>query len=306
MRGKVCIITGASSGTGKAVATKLAEQQATVILACRHIERAEEVKALIKLKTNNDDIHALHLDLASLSSIREFVHSFNQQFARVDVLINNTSIINLNKEITEDGLERTFAVNFFGPFLLTHLLIDPLQRAKQGRIININSDAHYHGRLKLNDLNFERRFSAIQAYCASKLALQLFTQELASRLRQSTITVNSCQPGHSVINALPKLSKLFTVLGSTLRWSNAHNEQAANAVVQLAASRERQRSSGHYYRGNSICKFPVRKSQRVRMRLWQAAEQAVGLRTNETLPNHFNVKTTHSRHHDTINILQHA
>src|SRR5438309_5720241 len=152
MQGKICMITGANSGIGKATALGLAQMGATVVLVSRDRARGEEAQKEIKAKSGNDAIDLLLADLSSQQSIRQLVEDFKQRYTRLHVLINNAGVFNLTRHETVDGLEMTFAVNQLAPFLLTNLLLDVIKASAPARIINVSSNQQEANHLKLDDL----------------------------------------------------------------------------------------------------------------------------------------------------------
>lgn len=173
----------------------MAERGAKVIIACRDLEKGEMVCSEIIKKTKNPNIKVMHLDLASFKSIRNFTHTFLEQEPRLDVLVNNASVMGIEKPLTEDGLEMQMGVNHFGHFLLTLLLIDRLKASKPSRIVTVSNWCHTFVRFNKDDLNSEKSYNRFLAYCNSKLANVLFTTELSSRLSGSGVTATSLHPG---------------------------------------------------------------------------------------------------------------
>lgn len=192
--GKVVIITGANSGIGKETAIEMAERGATVIMACRNREKSEKARNYIIQKSGNANVHLMELDLASFKSIRKFVQEFLQTDYRLDILINNAGVMGLNRMLTEDGIEMHMGVNYMGHFLLTLLLLERLKESKPSRIVNVSSLGHKWLNFS-KDLNSEKFYNRFHAYIQSKLANVMFTKELAIKLRNSGVTVNSLHPG---------------------------------------------------------------------------------------------------------------
>lgn len=195
MKGKTCLITGASSGIGRATALALARQGASLVLLCRDRQRGQETVEEIAATTGTRDVTLLLADLAVQSDVRRVAAEFLATDRPLHVLINNAGVVNLQRSVTADGIETTFAVNHLAYFLLTDLLLDRLRRSAPARIVNVASDAHKFGRLDFDDLGNERRYRAMRVYGQSKLANILFTAELARRLEGSGVTVNSLHPG---------------------------------------------------------------------------------------------------------------
>ncbi len=192
---RVYLVTGTNSGIGKAIAAGLARAGGIVVMACRDSSRGEAARQDILRETGYSHVDLMIVDLASEASTRAFAAAFQQRYPRLDVLINNAGVYTSRREVTVDGLERQFEVNYLAGFLLTLLLLDRLKSSAPSRIVNISSAAHYGGRIRFDDLQGERRYGGFRAYGQSKLAQVLFTQELARRLENTGVTVNACHPG---------------------------------------------------------------------------------------------------------------
>src|SRR5579883_2219059 len=195
MQGKICLITGATSGIGKATALGLARMGATVVMVGRDRARSEAVQSEIKARSGNSAVDLLIADLSSQASIRQLVRDFQQRYPQLHVLINNAGVYMLTRKETVDGLEMTFAVNYLAPFLLTNLLLDTLKASAPARIINVSSAAHEQGYLNLDDLQSRQGFPLMRAYGQSKLALLMLTYALARRLEGTGVTANALHPG---------------------------------------------------------------------------------------------------------------
>jgi NAD(P)-dependent dehydrogenase (short-subunit alcohol dehydrogenase family) len=200
MQGKICMVTGANSGIGKATALGLAQMGATVVMVCRDRTRGEAAQSEIKTKSGNNAVDLLLADLSSQQSIRQLVENFKQRYTQLHVLINNAGVCMLTRRETVDGLEMMFAVNQLAPFLLTNLLLDVLKASVPARIINVSSSAHEAGYIKLDDLQSKKHYRFMRAYGQSKLAVMLFTYELARRLQGTGVTANCLHPGFVTTN----------------------------------------------------------------------------------------------------------
>lgn len=280
MRDRSILLTGATSGIGLQTARNLARQGATLILACRNLEKAYRVCASLLRESGNPRISVAALDVASLRSVRRCVAEVRERHARLDVLINNAGAFFLQRQETEDGFERTMVTNYFGPFLLTAGLIPLLVQSPGARIVNVGSDAYRYGRLDLNDLQLTRRYDGFRAYATSKLAVQLWTQELAERLRGSGITANSLHPGHVATNIWQLWphptwpQKLLQRLITAVMVSPA---AGAETTTYLATSPEVARISGAYFvkrRPRRIAKPAT--DPRLQRELWRVSEELTG------------------------------
>ncbi len=195
MTGKVCMVTGANSGIGKATALGLARMGARVVMVCRDTVKGEEALGDIASKSGNEDVELMIADLGSQASIRKLVENFKQKHNRLDVLINNAVIVPGKRTLTEDGIEAQFGVNHLGSFLLTNLLLDVLKACAPSRIVNVASKVHQGAAMNFDDLESEKNYGLMKTYGRSKLANVLFTYELARRLKGTGVTANCLHPG---------------------------------------------------------------------------------------------------------------
>lgn len=197
-KNKVAIITGASHGIGRVVALHLASRGVCVILACRNKVDGINAQQQIILSTGNTNVFYMYLDLSSFDSIRMFADSFLSTGSRLDILINNTSLLQWNREVTIDGLEKTIGVNHFGPFLLSTLLVERLSQSTPSRIINVAQWAHWLYDIDPMDLMNQNRYDPYKAYTQSQLASLYFSFAFSKKLSNTGITCNVVHPGFSV------------------------------------------------------------------------------------------------------------
>jgi NAD(P)-dependent dehydrogenase (short-subunit alcohol dehydrogenase family) len=195
MNGKIVLITGGTNGIGKSTAEGLAKMGATVVVVGRDPQKTEQVVAALRQSTGNPTLEGLVADLSSQQDIRRLASEFKTKYKRLHVLVNNAGAIFADRQLTVDGIERTFALNHLAYFLLTNLLLDTLKASAPSRIINVSSAAHRWGRIRFDNLQGEKSYHRMLAYGSSKLANILFTIELARRLEGSGVTVNALHPG---------------------------------------------------------------------------------------------------------------
>jgi NAD(P)-dependent dehydrogenase (short-subunit alcohol dehydrogenase family) len=195
MAGKVCMVTGANAGIGKATALGLAKLGAAVVMVCRDRERGEKALCEIQEQSGNEDITLPLADLSSQAKIRQLAADFKAQYSALHVLINNACIIPPERTVTEEGLETQFAVSHLAYFLLTNLLLDILKVSAPARIINVASMLHQFAAINFDDLQSERSYHPSLVYNQTKLANVLFTYELARSLEGTGVTVNCLHPG---------------------------------------------------------------------------------------------------------------
>jgi len=197
MQGKVVVVTGSNVGIGLETGVGVAALGATTVLACRNRDKAEAAAREVTQRTWNDDVHVVSLDLADLASVRKAAEEVLSRWDRLDVLVNNAGGTWSQRTLTAQGFEYTFGVNHLGHFYLANLLLDRLRASAPSRIVNVTSVGHHaawHG-MRFEDLQSEKGYEAMEAYCRSKLANVLFTRELAKRLEGTGVTANAVHPG---------------------------------------------------------------------------------------------------------------
>ncbi|MHA1984980.1 MAG: SDR family oxidoreductase [Candidatus Hodarchaeales archaeon] len=245
MSKKTIAITGANSGIGKAAAIILAKENHRIIMLCRSKSSSEKVRQEIVKKTNNSDIHLIILDLASQKSINEAVNQFKSQFDALDVLINNAGINLFKRQENENGYEKVFATNHLGPFLLTNLLLDNLKKSGTSRIINVASAAQ--SPIDFEDIMSEKSYNPMRVYARSKLANIMFTYELAERVKNHGITVNSVHPGLVRTNLTRDLNIIFKIAFAVFKPFLRSPEKGAETLVYLATNPEVANITGKYF-----------------------------------------------------------
>jgi retinol dehydrogenase-14 len=279
MSGKTVLITGGTGGIGKATAIGLAALGARVAITGRDFGRAEASAADIRGATGNPDVDAFGADLSSQVAVRRLAAEVLEAYPRLDVLVNNVGGFWNTRQVTTDGLERTFALNYLAPFLLTNLLLDRLKQSAPARVVTVSSGAHPAGRIDFDGLQGERSYSGATAYSQSKLACVLFTYELARRLQGSAVTFNALHPGvvRTAFGAEdPGSVQRFLV--PFVRPFLKSPAQGAATSIHLASSPDLEQMTGRYF---ANCK-PKESSKRsydvaVGARLWQVSADLVGL-----------------------------
>jgi len=278
MRGRTCMITGASSGIGRATALGLARLGATLVLVCRDRQRGAGTVADIAAQTGNREVTLLLADLAVQAEIRRVAAEFLATDRPLHVLINNAGAVNLQRTLTADGIEATFAVNHLAYVLLTNLLLDRLRRSAPARIVNVASDAHKFGALDFDDLGNEHRYRGLRVYGQSKLANILFTAELARRLDGTGVTVNSLHPG-AVGTGLGKNNGAWArgVIALLRPFFRSPDSGAATSIY-LASSPAVDGITGQYF-VNCRQTRPSRDAQdpAAARRLWDVSMELTGL-----------------------------
>lgn len=239
MKDKVCIVTGCNSGIGKETALALAKLNATVIMVVRNKERGYEAKKEIVGQSGSDSVEVMICDLSSMDSIRRFSTEFKNRYDRLDVLINNAGAVFSKRELSVDGFERTLAVNYLGPVLLNHEMLDILKRSAPSRIINVSSGLANRSSANISDLQSERDYSGMKTYSKVKLMLSLYTYELAERLKGSGVTTNVALPGFVATDLGRNSGSLrSSILFKLVRPMQIRPERGAETSVYLATSDE--------------------------------------------------------------------
>jgi len=241
------LVTGATDGIGKATALALAQRGASVILHGRDPDKAERTMAEIQAATGNAGLRFVLADFAVLDDVAALARQIGDEFPAVNVLINNAGLLTDHRQLSRDGFELTFAVNYLAPFLLTQLLLDTLKTNAPARIVNVASTAMGGARLDLDDLQAERRFDGWQAYANSKLANILFSRLLAEHLAGTGVVSNSLCPGLIDTNFF-HTNELFADGGyERLRPGMRTPQEGALVLLYLATSGEAGGISGEFF-----------------------------------------------------------
>ena len=279
MQGKICIVTGSNSGIGRATAEGLAKLGAKVIMVVRNQQRGEEARSEIIKTSGNDSVDLMLCDLASMRDIKKFAGDFVSKYSHLDVLINNAGAVFNKREVTVDGFERTLAVNYLAPFLLTREMLPMLKVSVPSRVINLTSGLYVRGRVDFEDLQSARHYSSMTAYANAKLMVLMFTYELARRLEGTGITVNAVHPGFVASNLGKNTrSKRSSIMFGMMRPFQISPQKAAVTPVYLSSSSEVQGITGGYW-----SKMQERRSsdatydRETQLRLWAATEDLLSL-----------------------------
>jgi NAD(P)-dependent dehydrogenase (short-subunit alcohol dehydrogenase family) len=251
MESKIILITGATSGIGKAAAKALAKQGHTIIIHGRNKEKTLRVCEEIKSESGNANIDMLLCDMFLLSDVKKMADEFKAKYQKLDVLINNAGgTMGKEKESTSENMEKTIVLNLLSPFLLTQLLLDPLSKSSDARVINVSSEMHkMGGKPFFNDFQLEKNYDSVRAYSLAKLYLIWITRHFATELKSKNIMVNAVHPGVAKTNfALDADRGFFTNnIGKLLMRFSLTPEQGAATSVYLASSDEVKNITGKYF-----------------------------------------------------------
>jgi NAD(P)-dependent dehydrogenase (short-subunit alcohol dehydrogenase family) len=276
IRDATYLITGATDGIGKATAAQLARLGGSIVVVGRSHAEAEHAVADIRSSGPNSRVDFLVADLSSQDQVRMVAREVKHRFAQLNVLINNAGVITPERELSVDGIEMQFAVNYLAGFLLTNLLLDTLVLNAPARIVNVASMVHLRGRIHFEDLGLERSYSPRKAYAQSKLGNVLFTYALARRLQDKAITVNCVHPG-MVNTHLQREYMRGIPLRSVASLFAVSPGKGADTIVYLSSSREVGGVTGQYFvdrraRRSSLLSRDVELQER----LWSVSAQMVG------------------------------
>ncbi|GBP72212.1 hypothetical protein EVAR_51119_1 [Eumeta japonica] len=276
--GRVVLVTGANSGLGLTLATDLAERGARILLACRSEARARQAKEHILSRAPQADVVCLQLDLADLASVRRFAKRVRDTEDRLDILVNNAGAGGLGNHKTKDGLQVGMQVNYFGPYLLTRLLLPLLKKSAQSRIVNVSSIVYKYGELDFDNLNMEKYWSDYLVYANSKLYMNMMTVELARQLEGTGVTVNCLHPGVASTNIFRRIPSKFirVVLGYSISFLFKNEWEASQTSIYLCVAPELSTVSGQYFadcRATSL--RPICRDEHLTKKLWKVSEMLV-------------------------------
>jgi NAD(P)-dependent dehydrogenase (short-subunit alcohol dehydrogenase family) len=287
LEGKVCVVTGATSGIGQVTARVLAERGAEVVVVARNQAKCADTVTRIRQQSGNEKVEYLVADLSARGQIRELVKHFREHYDRLNVLVNNAGGVFLTRRESADGIEMTWALNHLGYFLLTNLLLDVLISSgapgDASRIVNVASASHRGGHINFDDLQKKGRYRGMQAYGQSKLGNVLFTYELARRLERAgyseRVTANCLHPGFVDTNLAGDNGWLIRLFLPLLRFFGRTPEEGAQTSIYLAASPEVEGVTGKYFVDcKPVPSDPASYDQTVAERLWKISAEMTGLK----------------------------
>jgi retinol dehydrogenase-14 len=284
MKNKIVLVTGGTSGIGRAASHAFARQGARLVFTYRDRQKGEEVLREIRQKTGNREVQMLELDLASLESVRQSADAFRQKYDRLDVLINNAGGYFGHRKSTAEGFEYTFGVNHLGHFLFTNLLKDRLVKGT-ARIINVSSQAQRVGHIRFDDLMLEKKYLGFRAYAQAKLANIIFTYELSRRWAESGVTANAMHPGAVNTNFGYDARPVFKFLLRIGKPFLKSPERGAATLVYLASSLGVEGITGKYFaRRRQIRSNRESYEHEIWKKLWEVSEALTGLSPGKTGP----------------------
>jgi len=288
MHGKVCLVTGATSGIGQVTAQELARRGAHVIIVGRSPERCAKTIDQIRAATGATSVESCVANLSSLAEVRRLAGHIREHSPRLDVLVNNAGAMFWRRTESVDGIEMTLALNHLSYFLLTNLLLPLLEQSAPARIVNVASDAHKGVSINFDDLQGKQRYSGWKAYQHSKLANILFTYELARRIAGTGVTANALHPGFVRTNFLQVFNDaragwLIRTVADLIAISP---EQGARTSIYLASSPAVEGILGRYFVKEKPAVSSAKSRDRAAaQRLWKLSEEMTGPRATSVAVN---------------------
>lgn len=276
IRDKLCIVTGATNGIGRQTALELAGLGARVVLVARNRSKGETTAREIGEATGRADIQLLVCDCGSQRSIRAAAHEALSRFPAIHVLVNNAAVMNMKREVTEDGLEAMFAVNHIGYFLFTTLLLDRLIASAPARVVNVASDAHRFAAVDFDDLQSEKRYGGMRTYGQTKGCNILFNLELSKRLAGTGVTTNALHPGGVNTGLGANNGPMLRLAQKVVMLFMKSPEEGADTAVYLATSPEVEAvSGGYFFQRKPRDSTPQTRDPELAARLWTVSEELV-------------------------------
>ncbi|WP_265458936.1 SDR family oxidoreductase [Enterococcus sp. HY326] len=272
---KIALVTGASSGMGLATATALAKQNIHVVMLIRNYAKGLAALAQVK-KASGGSAEILQADLGDLQSLERLANKFQAQHHQLDILVNNAGVLPPKRQETHDGFEEMFGVHYLGHFAITNMLMPQLLQAPQARIVNVASLAYRFGEINFADLNSKKHYSFVKAYSNSKLAVVLFTEMLAKRLRFTQVTANSLHPGIVNTSVTSRIGGDFLATAPLISKVFLTPEKGAETAIMLATDPALFAVSGKYFDQGRPRKLAAKATDLNTMeRLWSVSESLV-------------------------------
>ena len=278
MNGRTCLITGATDGIGKEAAIELAKKGCNLILIGRSKEKGEKVVEQIrKVAESHVDIDYFTADLMLMKEVSRVADEVSRKYPRIDILLNNVGAVFAFRGVTEEGFERTFALNHLGYFLMTKKLLPLVEKSDYKRIVNVSSSAHYGIDFEFDNINGEKKYTGFDTYKKSKLANVMFTYELAKRIEGTGITANCLHPGFVSTNFGKNNSFLWRNFIRVAMWLIAINvKDGAKTSIHLACSDEVKDITGKFFANCEVKKGSSKaKNEEHNQKLWELSEEFV-------------------------------
>ncbi|NLC32101.1 MAG: SDR family NAD(P)-dependent oxidoreductase [Clostridiales bacterium] len=279
LKGKTCAVSGATSGVGLEAVKRLAAGGADIVMVCRNEVKAESIKTQL-LKDHDVTIDIIRADFSCLEDVRNAAQTICERYETLDLLINSAGLYSTKRKTTQDGNELVFGVNHLASFLLTLLLLGPLKKSGQGRIIQVNSEGHRFGGLNVDDLDWKKRhYFGLRSYGASKTAQIMTVMMLADKLKGTNVTINAMHPGGVRTNIGQNNGLLYRSWQRGVIWHFLKDPAiSGEALYYLAADPELGKTTGRYfYLTIDVKPMQHALDERVRADLWKKSLQLIGV-----------------------------
>ena len=279
MTGKLCVVSGATSGVGLEAAKQLAAGGARLVLVCRNREKGEALQQQLETEFHAM-VDVVTADFSRLADVRAAAETIRQRYERIDVLINSAGLHSTTRKMTGDGMELVFQVNHIAPFLFTMLLSDRLHKSEQGRVIQVNSEGHRFGGLQMDDLDWHKRpYIGLRAYGASKTAQLMSVMTLAEQWKGTHTTINAMHPGGVKTNIGSNNGWLYRTWLHTVVWHTLKDPAiSGDALYYLASAPELSSTSGRYFNLTIDEKpMPHALDNEIRAEIWTKTHELAGL-----------------------------
>lgn len=279
MEGKICVVSGTTSGVGYQAAIRLAQAGAQLVMIVRNIEKAEKLCAEIRTFSTHEPQYYI-ADFSNMSEVRNVTEVILANFPRIDVLVNNAGVHMTTRQLTVDGYETAFAVNHLASFLITSLLLKRMVESAPSRIIQVNSEGHRFNGLDINDLNWEKRnYGGYGGYGASKTAQLMTVWELSDILKDKGVTINAMHPGAVKSNIGTNNGKLYNWFSKYLIQPTLKSpEISGEAIYYLASSPEMEGISGKFFNlTNEEIPAPLAQNRALGKQIFQRSKELVHL-----------------------------
>jgi len=275
MDGKVCIVTGANSGIGRETTLGLAKQGAHVVMLVRDQERGKAAKEYVIEKACSESVDLMLCDLSSMEDIHRFSKEFSEKYNRLHVLINNAGAVFSKRDVTSEGFERTLAVNYLAPFVLTQDLLPLLKASSPSRVIGLTSGLHGKGIIDLDNLQSEGKYKGMNVYQNSKLMVVLFTYHLAKQIEGTGVTCNAVSPGFVATNlGKSSGSRMNSIMFGMMKPFQLTPTEGAETSLYVASAPELEGVSGrHFTKSQEKESSEVTYDVDLQERLWNVTEK---------------------------------
>ena len=279
LKGKLCVISGATSGVVLAAVKRLAAGGADIVMIARNQKKAEGVRSLLK-SSSDGNIDIIIADFINLDDVRRAAEDILKKYTKINLLINSAGVFSTKKIITPEGFEMAFCVNHLSPFLLTRLLLDRMVESEPSRIIQVNSQGHRFNGFNIDDINWANRFyNGYRSYGASKTAQLLTVWEFADRLEGKMVTINAVHPGAVKTNIGNNNGPLYRWYSRNIIWHLLKDPGiSGDAIYYLAAAPELSKVSGRYFNLTIEEKpSPHTLDRELGIKVWELSERLTGL-----------------------------